>query len=67
MRAEIAVTLKILKEADPGPGSSGRALWDAHLCQLQALAATLPQETLADLGLTGEIALVSADVAPSEA
>ena len=56
VRAEIVVTLKILKEADLGPGSSGRALWDAHLRQLQALAATLPQATLADLGLTGEIA-----------
>jgi hypothetical protein len=56
VRAEIAVTLKILKEADLAAGSSGRTLWDAHVRQLQALAATLPQATLADLGLTGEIA-----------
>ena len=54
VRAEMAVTLKILKEADLAPGSSGRVLWDAHVRQLQALAATLPQATLADLGLTAE-------------
>src|SRR5262249_13726532 len=52
VRAEIAVTVKILKEADLAPGSSGRVLWDAHVRQLQALAATLPPATLADLGLT---------------
>jgi len=52
VRAEIAVTLKILKEADLAPGSPGRALWDAHVRQLQTLAATLPPATLADLGLS---------------
>ena len=51
VRAEIAVTVKILKEADLAPGSSGRVLWDAHVRQLQALAATLPPAALADLGL----------------
>lgn len=53
VRAEITVTLKVLKDADLAPGSYGRSLWDVHLQLLQTLAATAPAATLADLGLAG--------------
>ena len=42
VRAEITVTLKVLKDADLAPDSFGRSLWEQHVRQLQALAATAP-------------------------
>ena len=52
IRAEIAVTLQVLKDADLASNPRGRALWDAHLAAIQQLAKT-DVGTLAALGLTG--------------
>jgi hypothetical protein len=52
IRAEVTVTLQVLKDADLGGDPRGRALWDAHLAVLQQLAKTAGG-TLAGLGLTG--------------
>ncbi|HEY4899952.1 MAG TPA: hypothetical protein VIH91_03945 [Terriglobales bacterium] len=54
IRAEVAVTLLVLKDADLAKDSHGRALWDAHFATLQQLAKTgYDGGTLATLGLTG--------------
>jgi len=54
IRAEVAVTLLVLKDADLAKDSHGRALWDAHFATLQQLANTgFTGGTLASLGLTG--------------
>ena len=53
VRAELTVTMKVLKDADLAPSSYGRSLWDVHLQLVQTLAATAPAATLADLGLAG--------------
>jgi hypothetical protein len=52
IRADIAVTLTVLKDADLANNSRGKAVWDAHLAVLQQLAAAFPGGTLAALGLT---------------
>jgi hypothetical protein len=51
-RAEVAVTLVVLKDADLATNAHGRALWDAHVAVLQQLAQTAGG-TLAGLGVTG--------------
>ena len=53
IRAEVAVTLLVLKDADLPSNSQGRALWDAHYALLQQLAKTAYDAgSLAALGLT---------------
>ena len=52
IRAEVAITLVVLKDADLATSAHGRALWDAHYAALQQLAQTAGG-TLAGLGLTG--------------
>ena len=52
IRAEVAVTLQVLKDADLAGDPRARALWDAHFATLQQLAKT-NVGTLAGLGLTG--------------
>jgi hypothetical protein len=52
IRAEVAITLLVLKDADLANDPRGRALWDAHFAVLQQLA-KLEAGTLAELGLTG--------------
>jgi hypothetical protein len=54
IRAEVAVTLQVLKDADLAGNPRERALWDAHFAALQQLAkAAYDGGTLAGLGLTG--------------
>ena len=52
-RAELAVTLQVLKKADLAAGSFGLQQWEAHLAIMQQLASTLPIAPLSDLGLGG--------------
>ena len=52
IRAEVAVTLLVLKDADLPSNSQGRALWDAHFATLQQLAKIVYDSgSLAALGL----------------
>ena len=53
IRAEVTVSLKVLKDADLPPGSHGRALWDTYYLQLQQLAKMLEASTLGTLGIGG--------------
>jgi hypothetical protein len=53
IRAEAAVTLQVLKDADLANNPRGRALWDAHFATLQQLAKLVGGGTLGALGLTG--------------
>jgi len=53
IRAQVAVTLLILKDDDLAKGSHGRALWDAHFTRLQQLVNSMPAGSLSTLGLTG--------------
>lgn len=53
IRAEVAVTLQVLKDADLTNNPRGKALWDAHLALLQQLAKTAYDGKLAALGLAG--------------
>jgi hypothetical protein len=53
IRAEVSVTLQVLKDADLANNSKGRALWDAYYAALQQLANSLGNATLATLGLKG--------------
>ena len=53
IRAEVAVTLQVLKDADLVNNPRGRALWDAHFATLQQLAKLANSGTLTALGLTG--------------
>jgi hypothetical protein len=53
IRAEVAVTLQVLKDADLVNNPRGRALWDAHFATLQQLAKLVGGGTLGALGLTG--------------
>jgi hypothetical protein len=52
IRADVSVSLQVLKDADLGLNSKGRALWDAHLASLRQLA-QLDVGSLAALGLNG--------------
>ena len=53
IRAEVAVTLLVLKDADFANDPRGRALWDAHFATLQQLAKTVYDAgSLSALGLT---------------
>ena len=52
IRAEVSVSLQVLKDADLASGSRGRAIWDAHYAVLQQLA-QLDVGLLAALGITG--------------
>ena len=53
IRAEVAVTLLVLKDADLPINSQGRALWDAHFAMLQQLAMLVYNAgSLPSLGLT---------------
>ena len=51
IRAQLAVTVQVLKTADLAAASEGRRLWDEHVTVMQTLASNLPAATLADLGL----------------
>jgi hypothetical protein len=54
IRAEVSVTLQVLKDADLPNNSKGRALWDAYFKVLQQLAnASLSSTSLPMLGITG--------------
>lgn len=54
IRAEVSVTLQVLKDADLASNSKGRALWDAYFRVMQQLAnASLTSSSLAMLGLAG--------------
>jgi hypothetical protein len=53
IRAEITVTLTVLKDANLTSDPRGRALWVAHFAELQQLAQAIAgTSTLATLGLT---------------
>jgi hypothetical protein len=53
IRAEVSVSLQVLKDADFANNARGKAIWDAHLSTLQQLAkAAYAGGTLANLGLT---------------
>lgn len=53
IRAEVSVSVQVLKDADLAANPRARALWDAHYAQLQQLANALGSGTLSALGLTG--------------
>jgi hypothetical protein len=53
IRAEVSVSLQVLKDADLAANSRGRAIWDAHYATLQQLAQTLGNGPLSALGITG--------------
>lgn len=53
IRAEVSVSLNVLKDADLGANSRGRAIWDAHFATLQQLDQTLGNGSLSVLGITG--------------
>jgi hypothetical protein len=54
IRAEVGVSLQVLKDADLPANSHGRALWDAHFAVLQQLAqVAFDAGSLTALGLTG--------------
>jgi hypothetical protein len=53
IRAEVLVSLQVLKDADFPPNSKGRALWDAYYLTLQQLATEIDPGTLAALGIAG--------------
>jgi hypothetical protein len=54
IRAEVAVSLQVLKDADLLNDPRGRALWDTHFATLPQLATTVfDAGTLAALGLSG--------------
>ena len=54
IRAEIFVSLRVLKDAELANDSRGRALWDAHFATLQQLAKTVfDSGSMAALGLNG--------------
>ncbi len=52
IRAEVSVSLQVLKDADLAGNSRGRAIWDAHYGVLQQLS-QLDAGSLAALGITG--------------
>jgi hypothetical protein len=52
IRAEVSVSLQVLKDADLASNSRGRAIWDAHYAVLQQLS-QLDAGSLAALGITG--------------
>jgi hypothetical protein len=52
-RAELVVTLQVLKKSDLAAGSFGLKQWEAHLAIMQQLASTVPAASLSDLGLGG--------------
>ena len=54
IRAELFVSLQVLKDAELANDPLGRALWDAHFATLQQLAKTVfDSGSIAALGLTG--------------
>jgi len=53
IRAEVAVELRVLKDADLPANSKGRALWDAHYVTLLQLSNLLAGGKLSTLGITG--------------
>ncbi len=53
IRAEVSVSLQVLKDADLAANPRARAIWDAHYAQLQQLANTLAAGNLSSLGLSG--------------
>ena len=53
IRAEVSVSLQVLKDADFPAGSKGRALWDTYYLSLEQLAAELEPGSLAAMGLAG--------------
>jgi hypothetical protein len=52
IRAEVSVSMQVLKDADLPAGSHGRALWDAHLAVLQQMAQALQSPGLNAMGIT---------------
>lgn len=54
IRAEVTITLRLLKDVDLVADPRGRAMWDAHFATLQQLARTVYDSgSVAALGLTG--------------
>jgi hypothetical protein len=53
IRAEVSVSLQILKDADLAANSRGRAIWDAHYATVLQLAQKLGNGSLSALGITG--------------
>jgi hypothetical protein len=53
IRAEVSVSLQILKDSDLAANSRGRAIWDAYFLTLQQLAQALGNAPLSALGITG--------------
>jgi hypothetical protein len=53
IRAEVSVSLQVLKGADLASSSRGRALWDAHYAVLQQLSQAFGSGALSALGITG--------------
>ena len=52
IRADIAVSLQVLKDADLGNNASGRAIWDGHYAVLQKLSQAYGSGALSALGIT---------------
>ncbi len=53
IRAEVSVSLQVLKDADLAGNSRGRAIWDAHYAVLQQLSQAFGSGALSALGITG--------------
>jgi hypothetical protein len=53
IRAEVAVTLQVLHDADFPPNSKGRALWNTYYLALQQLATEIDPGNLGALGIAG--------------
>lgn len=54
IRAQVTITLRMLKESDLSTSPRGQAIWAAYLAQLQQLAQAYSSTvSFADLGLTG--------------
>lgn len=53
IQATVAVTLRVLKDADLPAGSPARRIWDAHFAEMQQLAQFVYSSSLSPLGLPG--------------
>lgn len=53
IQATVAVTLRVLKDADLPAGSAARRIWDAHFAEMQRLAQFVYSSSLSPLGLPG--------------
>jgi hypothetical protein len=52
-RAQVAITLHLLKDADLANNPRGLAIWNAYFAELQQLAQLFSNASLGTLGLNG--------------